>query len=424
MTDSPWTLPIRQTGATGPRPLDGVRVVDFTRVLAGPFGTQILGDLGADVIKIENPAGGDDTRAIGQPSPGGHSPMFLSLNRSKRSVALDLKSEAGRQVALDLIAQADVLVENFSGAVMRRLRLDYPSLRELFPALIYCSVSGYGRSGSNADAAGFDSPLSAEAGVLGINAYEGTPPVIGGVPYTDVTTALNATIGVLAALRARDITGRGQHVDIAMFDAALANLSFKGCEYLATGRDPALGKVQGPMPTGIYETSDGAVVITCASDKMFRALSLDVVGRPDWLEDPRFASRAERLRNGEAFLAQLRDTFKTQPSRVWSERCKRAGIPCGPVRTPGEALTSPEAQEHGLVFGLAHPVYGVAPAIAQPVRLSETPCAYGAPPVLGEHTREVLRSVAGYDEDRIAQLVADGVIALAAPSESPSAPDQ
>lgn len=416
MTPSPPSLPIRQAAPSAPRPLDGVRVVDFTRVLAGPFGTQILGDLGADVIKIENPAGGDDTRAMGpHPSLAGQSPMFLSLNRSKRSVALDLKSDAGRQVALDLIAKADVLVENFTGAVMRRLRLDYASLQHQFPSLIYCSVSGYGRSGSNADAAGYDSPLSAEAGVLGLNAYAGSQPVLGGVPYTDVTTALNATIGVLAALRARDVTGRGQHVDVAMFDTALANLSFKGCEFLATGRDPTLGEAQSPAPRGIFETSDGAIVITCGSDKMFRALSLHVVGRPDWLEDARFASAAERTRNGGIFLTELGAVLKTHPSGVWSERCKRAGVPCGPVRSPGEALTSKEAHERELVFGLAHPVYGVAPAVAQPVRFSDTPCAYGAPPTLGEHTREVLRDVVGYGEAQLAQLAADGVISLPAP---------
>jgi formyl-CoA transferase len=424
MTPTAPSLSIRQTAPSAPRPLDGVRVVDFTRVLAGPFGTQILGDLGADVIKIENPAGGDDTRALGpQPALAGQSPMFLSLNRSKRSVALDLKSDAGRQVALDLIAQADVLVENFTGAVMRRLRLDYPSVKDMFPNLIYCSVSGYGRSGAYADAAGYDSPLSAEAGVLSLNAYAGLPPVLGGIPYTDVTTALNATIGILAALRARDLTGRGQHVDIAMFDTALANLSFKGCEYLATGRDPALSTVQAATPRGIFETSDGAIVITCGGDRMFRALCLEVVGRPDWLQDPRFATSADRMRNGEAFLAEMGDLFRTQPSQVWSERCKRAGIPCGPVRTPGEALTSAEAQEHGLAFGLAHPAYGVAPAIAQPVRFSDTPCAYGAPPVLGEHTREVLRSIAGYDEAQIDQLAADRVISQAASTDSPRAPN-
>ena len=214
MATSAPKLPIHRQQPSGPGPLAGLRVLDFTRVLAGPFATQILGDLGAEVVKIENPQGGDDTRAI-RPSAqlGGETAFFMSLNRSKQSVAVDLKSEAGRAVILDLIASADVLVENFTGAVMRRFELDYASLRERFPKLIYCSISGYGRTGSNADAAGYDSPLSAEAGALAVNAYAGGAPVLGAIPYTDISTAMNAAIGILAALQARTRDGKGQHVD-------------------------------------------------------------------------------------------------------------------------------------------------------------------------------------------------------------------
>ena len=397
-----------------PLALAGVRVVDFTRVLAGPFGTQILADLGAEVIKIENPGLGDDTRfSVREPSLGGESSFFLSLNRGKRSVAIDLKSDEGRQVALDLIAKADVLVENFSGAVMRRFQLDYPSLRERFPRLIYCSVSGYGRTGRNADAAGYDSPLSADGGVLKLNAYAGERPVLGGVPYTDISTALNATIGILAALHARSVHGLGQHVDVAMFDAALANLSFKGYEFLASGRDPALYDRQAATPRGHFDTADGGIVITAAGDKMFRALCLQVVNRPQWLEDPRFSTTAERMRHGEAFLEEIRAIFASEASAVWSERCKRAGIPCGAVRSPGEALLSEEAMERGLVFDIPHPTAGKVPVIAQPVRLSETPCRYLAPPLLGQHSREVLSDLLGYDDARIEQLAASGAIGLA-----------
>jgi len=406
-------LPLRDGGSSSLPPLTGVRVVDFTRVLAGPFATQILGDLGAEVIKIENPALGDDTRSIGpDASLGGESAFFLSLNRSKQSVAIDLKSEAGRQVALDLIATADVVVENFSGAVMRRFELDYQSLRERFPKLIYCSVSGYGRSGRNADAAGFDSPLSAEAGVMSQNAYAGGRPVLGGVPYTDISTALNAAIAILAALQARARDGKGQHVDVAMFDSALANLSFRGCEFLASGRESALNTRQAPVPRGQFETADGEITITCSGDKMFRALCLQVIDQPGWLEDPRFATSAERYRHGEAFLAEIGAIFRTRPSEFWSERCKRAGVPCGAIRTPGEALMSAEAAERGLVFALPHPTAGAAPVIAQPFRFSETPCRYETPPLLGQHTRETLRSLLGYDEARIEELSAAGAIGL------------
>jgi crotonobetainyl-CoA:carnitine CoA-transferase CaiB-like acyl-CoA transferase len=412
MTQHRPELPSLQQ-AVGTPPLAGVRVIDFTRVLAGPFSTQILADLGAEVIKIENPGVGDDTRTIGVGAKlGGESAFFLSLNRGKQSVAVDLKSVAGRQVALDLIATADVLVENFTGAVMRRFELDYASLNERFPRLVYCSISGYGRSGRNADAAGYDSPVTAEAGVLSLNRYEGAEPVLGGIPYTDISTALNATIAILAALRARDRDGLGQHVDVAMFDAALANLSFRGCEFLASGREPARSERQGALPRGIFSTADGAIVITCAGDKMFRALCLHVVERPDWLDDVRFATMAERMRHGEAFLAEIGATFARQPSAVWSERCKAAKIPCGSIRTVGEALLSEESRERGLVFGLSHPTAGSVPAIAQPFRFSRTPCSYRTPPLLGEHTREALQALSGYGSDRLEALARDGAIAL------------
>lgn len=413
MPPSSVTLPIQHQQPSGPGPLTGVRVVDFTRVLAGPFATQILGDLGAEVIKIENPLGGDDTRSI-RPSAdlGGETSFFMSLNRSKRSVAIDLKSEAGREVVLDLIGTADVLVENFTGSVMRRFELDYASLGERFPSLIYCSVSGYGRTGSNADSAGYDSPVSAEAGALAVNAYAGGQPVLGGIPYTDTTTALNAAIGILAALQARTRDGTGQHVDVAMFDSTLANLSFLGCEFLASGRETPLYERQSAGPRGQFDTTDGEITISCGKDKMFRALCLQVVERPDWLDDPRYATIGERMRNGEAFLEEIRPVFKTQSSTYWSERCKRAGIPCGPVRSPGEALLSPEASERGLVFALPHPTAGVAPVIAQPFQFSRTPCRYETPPVLGQHTKQVLHELLGYDDTRIADLAANGAIAL------------
>jgi crotonobetainyl-CoA:carnitine CoA-transferase CaiB-like acyl-CoA transferase len=406
-------LPSHDASRGAAPPLQGVRVIDFTRVVAGPFSTQILADLGADVVKIENPLSGDDTRTMGARSRlGGESAFYLSMNRGKKSVAIDLKSPEGRQVVLDLLATADILVENFTGAVMRRFELDYPSIAERFPRLVYCSISGYGRSGRNADAAGFDSPVTAEAGALGLIRYAGQPPVLGGIPYTDLSTALNATIAILAALRARDRDGLGQHVDVAMFDTALANLSFQGYEFLASGEEPGFNTRQGAMPRGEFETQDGGIVITCSGDKMFRALCLDVVDRPQWLEDRRFATTAARVANGDAFLAEIGAIFAGQSSAVWSERCKRAKIPCGAIRSVGDALLSDEAMERELVFDLPHPTAGHVPAIAQPFRLSRTPCDYRAAPLLGADSRDVLAALPGYDTDRIETLGREGVIGL------------
>ncbi len=404
-------IPLRADQPSGPRPLDGVRVIDFTRVLAGPFGTQILGDLGAEVIKIENPIGGDDTRMLWpEEGYGGETSFFMSLNRSKQSVAIDLKSEAGREVVLDLLETADVLVENFAGSVMPRFGLDYASLKDRFPRLIYCSVSGYGRTGSNAAAAGYDTPLSAETGNIALNAYAGGEPVLGAITYTDISTALNSTIGVLAALHARERTGRGQHVDVAMFDAALANLSFLGAGFLATGQEPRLNTKWTPGPSGLWDTSDGQITITAGNPKMFVSFCQRVVERPEWVEDPRFGPMQERMKNADAFHAELAPILKSQSSEHWSKRCKAAGVPCGVLRSAGQALLSPEASERGLVFALPHPVAGRAPAIAQPVQFSDTPCQYGVPPALGQHTRVVLTGVLGYPDEKIAELEAAGAI--------------
>ena len=404
----PFTNKTRQSP-----PLHNVRIVDFTRFVAGPLATQILAELGAEVIKIEHPATGDEARLLDpQPSLGGETGFFLSVNRGKQSVGIDLKTEAGRQVVPDLFATADVVIENFTASVMRKFKLDYPSVRERFPKLIYCSVSAYGRTGSNAYAGGFDTPLSAAAGVLALNAYTDTQPALGSVTYTDITTALNATIAILAALQARTNYGKGQHVDIAMFDSALANLSFKGYEFLTTGREPVLNQRQRPQPHGLFDTADGGIIITCGNDKMFKALCTQVVDKPEWLDDERFTSTAQRFQNGEAFLEEIRPVLKSQPSAVWVTRCNKVGIPCGPVRTPGEALMSEEAAERGAVFDIPHPTAGRAPVVAQPFRFSETPCRYEASPVLSQHTRHILKSLLGYDDARIDALAASGAIGV------------
>jgi formyl-CoA transferase len=414
MPDRPTLPDFEPHPLQGRAALEGVRVIDFTRVLAGPFGTQILGDLGAEVIKIEDPVKGDDTRtSTPHPKLGGESFFYLSLNRNKKSVALDLKTEDGRRIARELIATADVLVENFTTPVMKRFGLDYASLKDDFPQLIYCSVSAYGRVGRLANAGGFDSVIAAEAGVQSLNAWPGEPPVLGAVPYTDITTALNATIAVLAALQARHRHGVGQHLDIAMYDAALANLSFKGYEVLAGGAGPTLNNRQTPLPKGEFDTTDGSICITCPGEKMYRAFC-EAVGRPEWLEDPRFATIRDRMANGAAFVALLREMFASQPSAYWSERLQAVAVPCGVVRGPGEALTSRETVERGLVYTIAHPTAGAVPIIASPVRMSATPGpAPQPPPLLGQHTAEVLGALLGYDAAAIDQLAAAGVLRAA-----------
>jgi crotonobetainyl-CoA:carnitine CoA-transferase CaiB-like acyl-CoA transferase len=391
--------------------LEGIRVIDFTRVLAGPFGTQILGDLGAEIIKVEDPVKGDDTRSSPRnPSLGGESFFYLALNRNKKSVAIDLKTEAGQRVARELIAKADVLVENFTTPVMKRFGLDYASLKDEFPQLIYCSISAYGRTGPLANAGGFDSVIAAEAGVQSLNAWPGQPPVLGSVPYTDITTALNATIAILAALQARHHHGVGQHLDIAMYDTALANLTFKGYEFLVSGEAPSLYSRQTPLPKGEFDTADGSITITCPSPKMFQAFC-GAVGKPEWLNDPRYEAMGPRFANGAAFVEDMRTLFATQPSAYWADRLKAVAVPCGVVRGPGEALLSRESLDRGLVYNLEHPTAGTVPAIASPVRMSATkgPAPVAAP-LLGQHTVNVLSELLGYDRAAIDGLAAAGVV--------------
>ncbi len=414
MPRGPVSVPDRVPHANeGKAALTGIRVVDFSRMLSGPFGTQILGDLGAEIIKVEDPGKGDDTRiAPANPALGGESYFYLSINRNKKSVAVDMRSEEGRAVVLDLIGTADVLVENFTTKVMKRFGLDYASIKDRFPRLIYCSISGYGRIGSHADAAGFDSVVAAEAGVHWLNSLPNSKPVLGAVPYTDTTAGMNAAIGILAALHARNASGRGQHVDIAMYDTALANLSYKGYEYLASGSDPMLTPRQNSGPRGEFDTADGSIVITTHNDKAFGNLAR-ACGHPEWIEDERFSSFMGRMRNGEALLELFRPVIASQTSAYWSEKFKAVAIPCGIVRSPGEALTCDYTQEMNLVHALPHPTAGTVPSIAHPYRLSETPGnAPVAAPLLGQHTGEVLAELLGYDEVRIAALASSGSIAL------------
>lgn len=407
-----WPQPVERP----PAALDGIRVIDFTRVLAGPFATQILGDLGAEVIKVEMPGKGDDTRfTVPEPNFGGESTFFLSLNRNKQSIALDLNTPEGIAVALDLIATADVVAENFTSRVMRRYGLDYASLKERFPRLIYCSVSAYGRTGSLSEGAGYDSAITAEAGVASLNARPGEPPVASGLPYTDITTAMNATIATLAALQARQRHGIGQMVEAAMYDTAIANLSFKGYETLATGRNPALPPRQATVgvPRGEFDTENGAVWITCAGDKMFRQLMVQVFERPDLADDLRFRDRVGRDLHAEALLAEIKAMFAERSSEHWSGRCKSAGVPCGVLRTVDQALMSAETAERGMLCKVPHPTAGDVPIIQSPIRLWSTPTvAPSAAPLLGQHGAHILRDVLGYDDTRIAALVAAGAVAL------------
>jgi formyl-CoA transferase len=404
----PGHLP-REKGA--PTALDGLLVVDFTRVVAGPACTQTLADFGANVIKIENPEGGDDTRHYEHADLAGESAAFISLNRNKRGIALDLTKPEACAVAHELIERADVVVENFSAGVMKKYGLDYASVVPRNPRLVYCSISAYGRKGPFASRPGFDPITQAESGFMSLNGFPDGPPVRTGPPAVDMLTGMSACNAILLALLARDRLGRGQHVEVALFDMALAMTQFYGMAYLISGVNPSRqgNSPNGSPSVGVYDGSDAPFYIACANDRLYRRLVVEVLNRPD-LVSGEFGDRRSRTANRDKLRAILTGIFATDLRENWVAKMKAANVPVGYLRTVEEAFNSPEARERHRISEIPHRKAGTVPNIESPLNLSLTPAIDPvAAPLLGQHTREVLRDTLGYDETRIAALAGAGV---------------
>ena len=394
-----------------PTALDGLLVVDFTRVVAGPACTQILADFGAEVIKIENPDGGDDTRSYEHADLAGESAAFVSLNRNKRGIALDLTKPEARDVALELIARADVVVENFSAGVMKKYGLDYASVASTNPRLVYCSISAYGRQGPFASRPGFDPITQAESGFMSLNGFPDGPPVRTGPPAIDMVTGISACNAIMMALFARDRLGRGQQVEVALFDIALAMTQFYGMAYLMTGVNPSRqgNSPNGSPSVGVYDASDAPFYIACANDRLYRRLVIEVLGRPD-LASGEFVDRRSRSANKKKLRAILTEIFAQGLRENWVTKMKAANIPVGYLRTVEEAFNSPEVRQRPRLSQIPHPAAGTVPNIESPLHLGLTPVIDPvAAPLLGEHTKEVLRKTLGYDDARIAALAEAGV---------------
>ncbi len=399
----------REKGA--PTALDGLLVVDFTRVVAGPACTQTLADFGAEVIKVENPDGGDDTRHYEHAELAGESAAFISLNRGKRGITLDLTKPEACEVARELMARADVVVENFSSGVMKKYGLDYAAVARANPRLVYCSISAYGRQGPFASRPGFDPITQAESGFMSLNGFPDGPPVRTGPPAIDLVTGMTACNAILLALYARDRLGHGQHVEVALFDIAVAMTGFYGMAYLMTGQNPSRqgNSPNGSPSVGLYEGTDAPFYIACANDRLYRRLVIDVLGRPD-LASGEFADRRSRTANKDKLRAILTGIFAQDLRENWVTRMKSANIPVGYLRTVEEAFNSPEVRARHRVSQIPHPVAGSVPNIESPIHLGLTPVSDPvAAPMLGEHTREVLRRTLGYDDGRIATLAEAGV---------------
>src|ERR1700738_2203075 len=394
-----------------PTALDGLLVIDFTRVVAGPACTQTLADFGAEVIKIENPDGGDDTRAYEHAEIGGESAAYLSLNRNKRGIALDFAVPEAREVARELIAKADVVVENFSASIMEKFGLDYPSVVPTNPKLIYCSISAYGREGPHASRPGFDPITQAESGFMSLNGFPDGPPVRTGPPIVDLATGMAACNAILLALLARDRLGRGQHVEVALIDIAVAMTGFYGMAYLISGANPGrFGNSPNGSPTvGVYQASDGPLYMACANDRLYRRLVTHALERPDLISDPEFATRKARTANKEKLRAAIAGVFAGDRLENWMAKMKKANIPVGYLRTVEEGLNAPEVRDRHRLSQIPHPTAGSVPNIETPLNMSLTPTVNPvAAPLLGEHTRKVLRSTLGYDDRRIAALAEAG----------------
>lgn len=405
-----------EAGAAGteslrPAPLAGRRVLDLSRVLAGPWCTMILADLGAEVIKVENPQGGDDTRHWGPPYAGGEAAYYLCANRNKQSIAIDLSKPEGQAIVRELAAQADVVVENYKLGGLERFGLDYASLAAINPALIYCSISGYGRSSPIAERPGYDYVIQAEGGLMAVTGPVGGEPMKVGVAVADLYTGMAAAQAILAALIARDRDGLGQHIDMALYDCQLAMMANVGAAYLASGVEPKRYGNGHPtvVPYQTFDTSDGRVVIAVGNDRQFAGLCA-LIGTSEIATDPRFARNSGRIENREALLALLRPRIAERSTAAWLEGLRGAGIPSGEVRGVGAALTAPETLARGMVQTVPHPTAGEVALVASPLKLSGTPVvAPAAPPLLGQDSDAVLAAL-GYGAEAIAALREKGAI--------------
>ncbi|ALJ37759.1 CoA transferase [Azospirillum brasilense] len=399
-----------------PGPLSHVRVLELSRVLAGPWAAQTLADLGADVIKVERPGAGDDTRAWGPPWAGEESAYFLSTNRGKRSITIDFERPEGQELVRKLAAQADVVIENFKVGGLVKYGLDYDSLKAVNPGLVYCSITGFGQDGPYAKRAGYDFMIQGMGGLMSItgqpDAEAGGGPVKVGVAVTDVFTGLYATIGVLGALAHRDRTGEGQWVNLALLDVQVAVLANQAMNYLVGGKAPQrLGNAHpNIVPYQAFATLDGHIILSVGNDGQF-AKFCQVAGRPELAQDPRYATNPARVANRKELVPILELLLEQRTSRDWLSALEAVGVPCGPINDVSQVFADPHVQARHIHQDLPHPTAGTVPTVASPIRYSATPIEHTvAPPTLGQHTDAVLEQALGLCAADIAALREKGVV--------------
>ena len=392
--------------------LAGLRVLDLTRILAGPLCTQILGDMGAEVIKVEPPGTGDDTRTWGPPFAGGESAYFMGVNRNKRSLTLNMAVKSGQEILAQLLKKSDVLVENFKLGTLEKWGITDGWLEENAPRVVRCSITGYGSSGPDAALPGYDFILQAESGLMSICGEADGEPTKYGVAIVDVVTGLYACNSILAALAARSRTGRGQRVEVCLYDSGLAMLINVASSYLVTGKDARRFGNGHPniVPYTTYPTADGMIAVAVGNDGQFARFA-ETAGHAEWARDSRYATNPARVANRDALDEAIARALKGRESAEWIDKLRAAGVPCGPINSVGEALNDPHTLAREMVRSVRHPTAGELKMVGIPFRLNGTPAAIRrAPPLLGQHTEEVLGEELGMSAARIAQLRAEKVI--------------
>ena len=392
------------------QPLQNIRVLDLSRVLAGPYCTMVLGDLGAEVIKVEPPEG-DETRGWGPPFAEGESAYYLGVNRNKRSMVVNLKTDEGREILRELAMQSDVLVENFRPGTLKKFSLDFETLHELNPRLIYCSISGFGQTGPLRDMPGYDFMIQAMGGIMSVTGEPDGEPMKVGVAVADLFAGQNAVISILAALQARTFTGEGQYIDIALFDSELGWLANVASNFLISGKNPKrYGNAHANIvPYQSFQASDGWFVVAVGNDKQFEAFC-KVIGKPELSADERFSTNSARVQNREILIPLLKPIFMQKTVSEWLALIGDQ-FPCGPINNFDQVFSMPHVKEREMLVQMEHPTIGALPLVGSPLKMGGTPVSYRLPPpLMGQHTKDILRESLGYSDEKVMALAKGGCI--------------
>jgi formyl-CoA transferase len=411
-----------------PGPLSHLTVLDLSRVLAGPWCTQLLADLGAEVIKIEKPGSGDDTRGWGPPflkdtqgRDTGEAAYYLACNRGKKSVAIDFTQSEGQTIVRELARGADIVVENFKVGGLKKYKLDYPSLATINPRLVYCSITGFGQIGPYAERAGYDFIIQGMGGFMSVTGERddlpGGGPQKAGIAISDLMTGMYACSAILAAVAHRELSGAGQYIDVSLLDTQVAMMAVMNMNYLVSGTPPgrAGNAHQNIVPYQVFACADGHLILAVGNDAQF-ARFCEVAGKTEWARDPRFAANAERVKRRDVLVPLIDAVMRTRTQGEWLAALESVGVPCGPINRLDQVFADPQVLARGMRIDLPHPLSGTVPQVGNPLHFSATPVAYTqAPPLLGEHTTVVLSQRLGLSAESLADLGARGIVAVRSP---------